>query len=67
MLLKEDICEKVSIILQTGNRKRALTECLFSIVKQDYQIFAIMIIDKRSTHGMKEMIIRKYSNVRLIF
>lgn len=63
--MRNELTEKVSIIIPAFNRKNELRKCLESIYRQDYQNFEILIIDNGSTDGTRAMILRQYPDVRL--
>jgi glycosyltransferase involved in cell wall biosynthesis len=52
---------RVSVIIPTKNRCKALKECLDSLLKQTYKNFEVVIVDGGSTDRTKELI-NDYSN-----
>lgn len=63
---RQDILEKVSIIIPTYNRKRLLSECLVSVKKQDYPNKEIIVIDDGSTDSTAAGLKENFPEIRII-
>lgn len=50
----------VSVILCTFNRKKDVTECLESILRQNYPNFDVWVVDDASTDGTYEFLKKKF-------
>jgi len=58
--------QKVSILIPTYNSSQYIEECLYSVVKQDYDNLEIIVVDNESTDNTVELI-NKFSNYRSNF
>lgn len=56
----------VTAIIPTYNLKNILSECIASVQKQDYKNLEIIVVDNASTDGTKEMMKKKFPEVKLI-
>ena len=54
------------IIIPVHNRKHLTRECLFSLRKQTFQNFKVIVVDDGSTDGTEEMINEAFSDVILL-
>ncbi len=56
---------KASVIIPAYNEEKAIEECLYSLVKQNYNDFEIIVVDDGSKDKTVE-IVRKFKEARLI-
>jgi len=42
---------KVSVIIASWNRKEMLQRCLYSLTKQTFQYYELIVVDNGSTDG----------------
>ncbi len=62
--------EKVATVTVTFNRKNLLVNNIESIIKQDYKVDCIIIVDNHSTDGTKEEITKKFlknKNIKYVY
>lgn len=57
--------KKVNIVVVTFNRCALLEECLNALLAQDYDNFAVYLINNASTDNTEEMIKEKFSDKRI--
>jgi len=56
----------ISIIIPHFNGKEILTNCLNSLLKNNYKNYEILVVDNGSTDGSQEIIRKEFSSVKLI-
>jgi GT2 family glycosyltransferase len=56
----------VSIVVPTHNRRSALTRCVESILRSDYDQFEVVVVDDGSTDGTSDQISKRFPNISLI-
>lgn len=56
----------VSIVIPNWNGLKYLEECLFSLTKQTYKNYEIILVDNNSSDGSIEYIEKNYPNVNII-
>lgn len=53
---------KIVAVVVTYNRRELLKECIQAILKQNQEIYKVMIVDNKSTDGTLEMLDTEYCN-----
>ncbi|HVH14793.1 MAG TPA: glycosyltransferase family 2 protein [Candidatus Angelobacter sp.] len=56
----------VSIVVPTNNRRSAVTRCVESILRSDYDRFEVVVVDDGSTDGTSDQISKLFPNISLI-
>ena len=64
--LKDMAINRIYIIIPVHNRKHLTRECLFSLRRQTFQDFTVIVVDDGSTDGTEEMIKEEFSEVILL-
>jgi glycosyltransferase involved in cell wall biosynthesis len=60
------ILPKVSILILTWNRRKALTRSIESAINQSYKNTEVFVVDNASTDGSADLVAKVYPTVHLI-
>lgn len=65
-MISSTLIPKVSVIIPTWNRAKSLEHAIFSVLKQSFSNFEILVCDDGSTDNSEE-IVRKFNDHRVIW
>jgi len=66
ILSEMHLCDKVSVIIPTHNRREVLRRCIEAILNQSVKVDEIIVVDTPSNDGTREMIETSYPQVKYI-